>query len=293
MTPSRYFLALLAKSFGFPRRSHRMVEAASEMQLLGEAEVQLGAMVWQNVEGIDALTVEYWNLRKLTKARDQAGEKLATCQHRLALAHEERLSLLSTTPDAHPGLFDDRAALVCELENLTRQRDQIVATARDVRRTYVGLKVKLEVLTKESDGSAATIEEIRKVHDRLAELHQQFTLLKQDRIRVGEEIAAGDQKIDQIDAKFQEQRQERRGQASTAFLVIGESNRDLSVLLAECSVLDTQMRQLYLDIGRYISRHSNQDPSCAAAASQCRSLIEVMRALRRSIALNHRLAEAT
>lgn len=290
MTSSRYFIALFAKAFGYVRRSHRMGDAASEMHLLRESEAQLGAMIWQNVEGIEALSVEYWNLRKLIKERDLVRAKLDACQERLDQAHEERATLLNSSPEIHQDLFDERTALLNDLELLSHQRDQVVADAREVRRTYVGLKMKLEVLTKESGGSQPDPEEIHKVKDRLVELRLQFADLKQARIRVGEEITKGDQKIDLIDEKFKAQRQERRVLASAAFQVIGEGNREISIMRAESGVLDTRMRQLYGDIGRYVSRHANQDAACAAAAAQYHGLVDVMRALRRSIALNHRLA---
>jgi hypothetical protein len=41
-----------------------MVEAAEEMHLLKEAESHLGKALWENVEGIEALSIEYWNLRR-------------------------------------------------------------------------------------------------------------------------------------------------------------------------------------------------------------------------------------
>lgn len=290
MTSSRYFIALFAKAFGYVRRSYRMGDAASEMHLLREAEAHLGSMIWQNVENIEALSVEYWNLRKLIKERDQVRAKLAACQERLDQAHEERAALLNSTPEIQQELLDERATMLADLEKLAQQRDQIVADAREVRRTYVGLKMKLEVLTKESTDTPPNLEEIHKVQARLIELRNQFTALKQDRIRIGEAIEQGDAKIDIIEEKFKEKRQERRFQASAAFQVIGEGNREISIMRAESGLLDTRMRQLFGDIGRYVSRHANQDAACAAAAAQYRGLVDVMRALRRSIALNHRLA---
>jgi hypothetical protein len=50
------------------------------------------------------------------------------------------------------------------------------------------------------------------------------------------------------------------------------------------------MRQLYAEIGRFVSRNAWQHPGCQAATANHRGLVDVMRALRRSIALNHRLA---
>ncbi len=267
-----------------------MADAASEMHLLREAEAYLGASIWDKVEGIEALSVEYWNLRKLIKERDEVRTRLAACQERLDHAHEERSNLLNSMPEENQELLGERTSLLTELEHLTHQRDQIVADAREVRRAYIGLKMKLEVLTKESSGSAANQEQIAKVKTRLGELKARFTELKMDRIAVGEAIEKGDVRVDLVDEKLKEKRQERRVHASEAFQVIGDGNKEISILRAESGVIDTRMRQLYAEIGRYVSRHSNQDPACAAAAASHHGLVDVMRAMRRSIALNHRLA---
>lgn len=287
MTSTRYFAARFAQAFGYFRRAQRMADAASEMHLLREAEAFLGAAIWERVESIEALSVEYWNLRKLVKEREEVRARLAECQQRLDQAHEERSNLLNNTPEDNRELFDERAALLAELEKLALKRDQIVAEARDVRRAYVGLKMKLEVLGNESPVDQ---EEIAKVKSRLIDLKQRFAELKDQRIAVGEEIERGDVKVDLVEEKIKEKRSERREKASETFQLIGEGNKEISGLRAESGVLDTRMRQLYGEIGRYVSRNANQDPACAAAASTHRGLVDVMRALRRSIALNHRLA---
>ena len=290
MTSTRYFIARFAQAFGYFRRSQRMGDAASEMHLLREAEAQLGAEIWEKVEGIEALSVEYWNLRKLIKERDDVRARLAARQKRLDQAHEERTNLLNSPPVIQQELLDERTALLTEIENLSLNREQIVTAAREVRRAYVGLKMKLEVLTKESAGSAHNQEDIAKVKTRLTELKNRFAGLTLDRIRIGEEIETGDAKVDLVDEKIKEQQQHRQVEASSAFQVISEGNKEISILRAESGVLDTRMRQLYAEIGRYISRHANQDLACAAAAASHSGLVDVMRALRRSIALNHLLA---
>lgn len=287
MTSTRYFAARIAQAFGYFRRAQRMADAASEMHLLREAEAFLGAAIWERVESIEALSVEYWNLRKLIKERDEVRARLAECQGRLDQAHEERSMLLNNSPEDSMELLDERAELLAELEKLAVKRDQIVAEAREVRRAYVGLKMKLEVLTNESPVDP---NEISKVKARLIELKQRFAELKDERIEVGQAIEKGDLKVDLVDEKIKAKRAERREKASETFQMIGEGNKEVSVLRAESGVLDTRMRQLYGEIGRYVSRNAGHDPACAAAASTHSGLVDVMRALRRSIALNHRLA---
>jgi chromosome segregation ATPase len=290
MTSSRYFIARFAQAFGYFRKNHRMADAASEMHLLREAEAQLGAAIWEKVEGIEALSVEYWNLRKFIKEKELIRTKLAECQARLDQAHEERATVLTNTPEVHQELFDQRVALLIELETLARRRDEIVGEAREIRRTYDGMKMKLEVLTKESSGSESNIQQIEQVRARLAELKAKFSELKHQRIRIGTEIEEGDAKVDIVDGHLNEKKMTRRIHASEAFQLIGDGNKEMSILRAESGVLDTQMRQLYAEIGRFISRHAAQDPACAKVAASHQGLVDVMRALRRSIALNHRLA---
>lgn len=290
MTSTQYLIARFAQAFGYFRKSHRLSDAASEMHLLREAEAHLGAAIWENVENIEDLSVEYWNLRKLIKERDIIHAKLAACQETLDQAHENRATLLNSTPETQQALFEQRQNLLAELEQLTYQRDQIVTDAREIRRAYVGLKMKLEVLTHEAADAAPNPEEIRKVKERLLDLKSRFAQLKQQRLIIAESIEAGDAKVDAVDLKINDHKQERRGHASAAFQVIGEGNREISSMRAECGLLDTRIRQLYAEIGRYISRHASRDPACAKASASHRGLVDVMRALRRSIALNHRLA---
>ncbi|MFZ9937136.1 MAG: hypothetical protein ACO3JG_08730, partial [Luteolibacter sp.] len=263
MTSTKYFIARIAQAFGYVRRPQRMANAASEMHLLREAEAYLGEAIWQKVENVEKLSVEYWNLRKLMKERMAVEEKLQNCQARLDKAHQERAELLNSMPEENEELFNQRVALLAELESLAVQRDKIVADAREVRRAYVGLKMKLEVLASESGGVSAGFEDAEKVKARLQKLKKRFAELKDERMRIGGLIEQGDNKLDKLDQFLKQERLKQREHASQAFQVIGEGNKEISILRAESGLLDTQMRQLFGEIGRYVSRHSHLDPSCA------------------------------
>ena len=290
MTSSRYLIARVAQTFGYFRKNQRMADAASEMHLLREAEAQLGMAIWEKVEDIEELSVEYWNLRKFIKEKELIRKKVEDCQIELDKAHEKRVSVLNNTPEVHQELMDQRIHLLTELETLAWRRDEIVAEAREVRRAYDGFKMKLEVLTNESKGSEADKEKIAEVKRRLTDLKLKFTDLKKQRLLIGAEIEAGDDKVDLVDEQLNEKKRDRRMHASEAFLVITDGNKEISILRAESGLLDTQMRQLYAEIGRFISRNTHHHPACATAASSHQGLVDVMLALRRSIALNHRLA---
>ena len=290
MTSSRFYIARFAQAFGYFRRNQRMADAASEMHLLREAEAYLGAAIWENVGNIEELSVEYWNLRKFIKEREIVREKLDACQAKLNQAHEERVVVLNNNPEIQQDLIDERIALLVGLEQLATKRDEVIASARDVRRAYDGLKMKFQVLTKESAGSADHLAEIEKVKAELISLKVKFSELKNERIRIGEKIEADDAKVDAVEEQLSAKKKNRMVNASEAFQVIGDGNKEMSILQAECGVLDTQMRQLYAEIGRYVSRNAFQSAPCAEAAASQKGIVVVMRAIRRSIALNHRLA---
>ena len=260
MTSSRYLMARFVQAFGYFRKNQRMADAASEMHLLREAEAQLGALVWQNVEDIEELSVEYWNLRKFIKEQEIIHKKLAACQARLDQAHEERATVLNKTPEVHQELHGERVALLTQLETLARRRDEIITEAREVRRAYDGLKMKLEVIGKESTDSAAHLDQIEKVKIRLAELKTRFADLKQQRIRIGTEIEEGDVKVDLVDDQLNEKKKSRRLHASEAFQVIGDGNKEMSILRAENGVQDTQMRQLYAEASAVSRRDAGAAP---------------------------------
>jgi len=287
MTPTRYFLARTALAFGISRKQRRMAEAANETHLLREAEQLLGERVWNRVEQVEELGIEYWNLRRLVAEKKEIREKLIEAEDLLAEAHDQRASLLSEKSATHDELSIERAELLQELDELARDRDAIVNKARGLRRLYDGMKTKLEVLKSESREDQQTTATTRA---RMSDLRSQFEALKEERDRVAALIEKRSVVLDQIDDKIDGERTKHRSEAAEAFQMIGEANRRISSFKAELGLLDTQMNQLYGEIGRHVSRNTKINPHCREASGEFGALVEVMRALRRSINLNHRLA---
>lgn len=285
MTTTRYIFARVAQAFGVHRRQRRMSEAASEMHLLREAEQVLGQSVWEQVEEVEELGVEYWNLRRLIQERDEIREKLDACEAILSEAHEQRSNLLGAKSDIQQSLEDRRTGMLAELEKLAKERDDVIQQAREIRRVYDGLKMKLEVIQSQGQSDA-----VDKTRTRMAELKTRFTELKQSRDRVAALIAKGDEEVAAVEQDLDVERQKHRAEASVAFQQIGQANRDISTLKAQYGLVDTQMRQLFSEIGRYVSRNASANDQCQKAAKGHVPMIEVMRALRRSVAMNHRLA---
>ncbi|MEP4078631.1 hypothetical protein [Haloferula sp.] len=289
MTTTRYLIARVAQAFGISRRQRRMAEAASETHLLREAEQILGERIWEHVEDVEELGIEYWNLRRLHSECKRLRTELASSEDVLAAAHEQRASLLSEKSDEQDKLEDDRLQLLTSLEELARERDEVVTRAREVRRLYDGLKTKLEVLKEEEREDVVVIDKTR---TRMVELRSKFDGLKSDRDRVAREISKRDDDLDNIDQKLESERKKHREEASVAFQQIGDANRAISEFKAELGLIDTRMQLLFGEIGRHISRNATANAECRTASRSDRPMVDVMAQLRKSIKLNHRLSNA-
>lgn len=288
MTSNRYFFCLIAKTFGYRRKNVYMTEAAGETHLLKEAEYHLGMAIWQKAENIEAVSVEYWNLRKLVKERERLSTELEACRKQLANAHEERTDLIGINKEPYQDLVNQRLVTLKYLEELASERDLIVTKAREIRRAYDGVKAKEEVLIKEGTHSP---EEFAAISRRLLQLKAEFSELKTQRHELGVKIARSDAKIEEIESEIQRRKKEHRQITSEAFQFIGDTNQEMSSLRAELGALDARMHQLYTEIGKHVSRSIAEDPECRKACKDHWGLVDVMESLRKSILLNHKLAD--
>ncbi|MES2995612.1 MAG: hypothetical protein V4733_02255 [Verrucomicrobiota bacterium] len=290
MTRSGFLLFRIGKALGYFRKAHRMADLAAETHLLRDAETHLGSRIWREVENIEALAVEYWNLRKLAKESARLEGELAACQEQLDSAHRERAAMLNEAPGNVREFQERRGSQIKLLENLARERDRVIHDARGIRREFVGQRTKLEVLMKENPATERHAQEVARIQQQLLDLRKRFDGLKNQRGMIANDINAGNELIQRIEQELAGHRGHRRGTAATALQTIGEGNKAFSNLKAQKSIIDAQMRQLFGEIGRYVSRHAD-DRTCARAFAAERNLVEVMRALRRSIQLNQRLVE--
>ena len=287
MTTSRYLLARIAMAFGITRRQIRMADAAAETHLLREAEQILGERIWEKVEDVEELGIEYWNLRRLFSERDRLLKELKKSESILSGAHEQRASLLNEKSSGQEDLEEERLKLISNLEEFARERDAIVARAREVRRVYEGLKTKLEVLAEENREDAGVV---RQTKERMNDLRGSFEELKAERDAVADRIKQFDDKLDSVDGRLEGERKKHREEASEAFQQIGDANRAISEIKAELGLIETRMHQLFAEIGRHVSRNAGTNHECRDASKGHTAMVEVMGALRKSINLNHRLA---
>ena len=287
MTSTQYLFYYAASALGIRSQKRRMIHAADEKHLLLEAESYLGKAIWEQVEHIEELSVEYWNLRKLMKEHDRVADVLKIQQQQLAEIHAERAGHLRATNEPFQDLLEERQNLFNSLKELVTNRDMILNEARDVRRLYEGRKVKQEILT--NDEASKEEEELSDIKIKIGQLRSRFSLLKVEGKKIADRIAEESVKIDEVDAEIMKRKLARRELASDAFQHIVDINQKISKLSSEMSALDTQISRLYGGIGKFVSRNL-ANPECLKVCSDMQWLTFTMSALRKSITWNYKIA---
>ena len=286
MNSSRYIISRLLLSFGLHRKNKRLLEAAEESHLLRQAEEILGEDVWEQVEDIEQISVEYWNLRKLRMKVSKFEGAMTEAGEVLHSSHDERNEILSQTNKECQALEEKRLGYRNEAKELIAQRDRMISEAKLIKRKYEASRTKIEVIGLEGGGDEVIDKERQKIDSYKLELQN----LKKDRDALALKIQSLDHKIIQIEEMLGNDRQRLRDEASSAYQSIGKANRDISKLGAEVALVESEMKLHYSEIGRYVSQHVGLDPDCAQIGKEYSSLIVQMQSLRSSIALNHKLA---
>ena len=286
MTRTRYLLWRIGQNFGISMTRRHATNAASELHLLREAEEILGRLCWIDAENIDELSVEYWNLRKLTKRHEDLGQKIDSANDSLQKSHDHRSELLGLVADSTKDLVAERETLITKSERLASEREVILADARSVKRRHDGIKTKLDFLTSESGTHTPAVEESKK---ELLKLKGRFKSLREIRDTLAVKIDNLDKEIKSLDARIEKRRGDMRDEAFGSYQNIGKANRAISSTRSEFGNLENEMVLLFADIGRYIlTNHTH--PMLAKMVRKNRSLVNQMAALRISINFNNQLS---
>jgi chromosome segregation ATPase len=287
MTPSKYLICQIAARFGFAWKNVRLGQAASETHLLKEAETFLGEAVWKMTENIEALSMQYWNLRKFTKEYEHISQEIEQLREKFYDNYQQQTDDLQSTQHVYLEFTDERKQILSRIDGLARERDKVIARARDVKRRFEGVSAKQEVINHEGIDPG----EMEKIVAHMKDLKIEFKKLKEQREKIAEDTAAANQRIQEIEDIVREKKQHGKSKAMLTSQSIGDANQQISSRRAQLNHLNAQMTQLYAEIGRHISIHAPTEHACAKICIKYRGLVNVMSALRRSIHFNHKLAE--
>ncbi len=287
MTHGRYIIASLLQHFGVRRKSKRMTDAAFETHLMRDGEEILGAYCWEKAEHIEELSMQYWSLRKLKKGEKSLLAKIKESESILAAAQEQRASEINRANDLGEIFLDERTTLFESVEELSKDRDLIIAEAAQTKKRHAALKMKVKVLQEENLNQESS--EIQKSRNELAALRETFS---NDKIRleiIDSQLEQLKDQLDQIKGKIDLETGSING-TSEVFSHISKANRDITKHRADLGIIQEEQATLFHDVGRFLNINSTRI-DCREACRGHGLIQEQTRLLQESIELNQKLVD--
>lgn len=281
-----YLVARLFAKCGIYRKTKRLTDAADESHLLKQAEIILGVDLWSECESVEELSVEYWTLRKLEKEKDELQFRFDEANRELEHCSEQRNQVLNNANESYQSLECDLAALIRNRDDLSKERDSIIAKAHLERRKIESIRTKVEVLLSQPE----QVDEVEHANNLIAQYLEDFDQLKVSRNLIAADISVVSVEIESLKKLISDERNNLKAEASVGFQSIGKANRESSQIAADIGLLDLTMQKSYIKIGHYLSRNSGIDPVCSKICAKHMGVINQMRSLRESILRNQKIA---
>jgi hypothetical protein len=287
MTQGRYIIASLLQHFGVRLKSKRMTDAAFETHLMQDGEEILGAYCWKDVEHIEELSMPYWSLRKLKLEEENLVSHIKKAEEILAEAQRARASEVDRSIGLGETFLNERTTLFDTIEELSRDRDIIIAEAAQTKKRHSALKMKVKVLQEEAEVQESA--EIQKARNELAALRENFTTEKNRLDLVDKKLGKMKDEMGQIQGKIDLESDSMNG-SSKVFSRISKANRDITKHRADLGLIQEEQAILFHEVGRFLNIHSTRF-DCREACQEHEGIQEQTRLLQQSIDLNQKLVD--
>lgn len=287
MTRSSYLLAQCFKAIGFPFTQRRLTNAAGELQLLRESEMILGYYVWEHTDNLDVVSTEYSTIRMMMEEREMLNKDITQLKDRVAKASHSDQKPKDLKKSNRQQLIAQHNNIAARADSIVAKNEQVTEEARKVRQEYNKLNDKIkEMKTKEEPAHRYKEEE-----DQLNDLKHQFEALKQSRQRNDQTLVVYTRKLEELEEQIHQVTDAQESDEVTEqYLSIGQANRKISNMQSQIGIIDYKLNELYASIGHKLTRQHAQDPLCRKAIKSKSKLVKIMKALRKSIDYNHRIA---
>ena len=288
MTSQQFFFANILKKLGIQRKQKRLQAAATELQLLREAEEILGRSVWTKVKELEHYKVNYWEINNLLHERAELTKNISEIKTKIEniKQNQENRFRAKSTPDHDIETnYQKQKDLVDELK---KEQINISDIAANIKRSYDGSAAKLEALNLEKNINQA---EIDKEKIKINQLKDKFSHLKEKKADSDRKLAKQTAILSKITESFELSKRTYKDTAAGNYEIMGKANKAISAYRSKIGLLDNKIIDHYNEIGKHISKECFTDKECRKAVKGKFNLCKVMQALRQSIDFNHTLAD--
>lgn len=287
MTKGYYLISSFLQHFGVRRKSKRMTDAAFETHLMQDGEEILGAYCWEKIEHIEELSMQYWSLRRLKRAEKSILSQINDAEKILASAQKQRASEVDHSIELGETFLGEQATIFESIEELSKDRDLIIAEAAKTKKRHSALKMKVKVLQEEDEAHESS--EIHEARNELAALRKFFATDKTRLDLIEVKLEQQNDQLNKIKGKIDLASGPLSG-ASEVFSTISQANRDITKHRADLGLVQEEQATLFHEVGRFLNINSMRI-DCREACQDHRGIQEQTRLLRQSIDLNQKLVD--
>lgn len=284
MTKTRYLIARLLQSFGIERKNKRLADAALEMHLMTDGEELLGGQCWQNITDIEELSVEYWELRRLSDEALELQQKISEAESILLEAQQNRAQIVGTSAGQNQNNQSKREQTYLKFDQLNKKRDSMMTEATVVRRKHDALKLQIQVLEKDPDAA----DEINTCREKLETVKEKFQHYKAEIDKINTKIKNEQLTLNDIQSEKRDKVHTPSNEVNESFVKISDANRQITHHQAKLGVINDRQAVLHRTVGRYLNQNAKR-PDCKKACARHRSLLIQTQLLASSSKLNRAL----
>jgi chromosome segregation ATPase len=287
MTHRQFIIASCLKKLGLPRKKKRLQDAATELQLLREAEEILGRNVWIKVKDLERYKDNYSAINNLLQERVEFSEKIQDIKSKIQdikQNQEAKFKKINNSDNNIEEMYEKQKAVV---EKIKSEQSDISDIAANIKKSFDRATAKLQAIITDGDDA----NEILAQKTNIEQLKDKFTDLKDKKSFSDKKLAKQNAILLKISELQQASNSSYKETASGNFEVMGKANHALSLYRVEISALDNKIIDHYNEIGKNISKECYSDEKCRAAVIGKFKLCKIMKSLRSSINFNQSLAE--
>ncbi|MEM7146493.1 MAG: hypothetical protein AAF591_15260 [Verrucomicrobiota bacterium] len=282
-----FLLSSLGKQLGIRRRAAWRTAINREHHLLKSAEQSLGEQAWKEVENIEELAIEYWEIKDIENQQLELEKRNRSLEEEVETSRIERESI---TGQIDESLEQKRGELIDKnsaLDAITSEIEQLQHEKRVIEKRFEALKLKRKVLIEQDENAP----EAQTIYESLKSLKEEHIAKKQALADRKRDSIDAESEITNFNAELNDLQESVRQKTAGVTEDFNQLSRRVAQNRARIGALELTKNRAFVRIGRHLGL--NRDAGGGELQIVCRnhrSMVSRIIRLRRSISFHRRLA---
>jgi chromosome segregation ATPase len=283
-----FLLSNLGKKLGMRRPAAWRASINREHHLVKTTEQALGEQAWQEIEEIEELTIEYWEIKDIENQQAELEKRNRTLEAEIEIFRNQREEITKRINKKLERKRDELIDKTSTVDSIATETEQAEHEKRVIEKRFEALKLKRKILM-EQDG---TPEESQAIYDTLKELKVEHTEKKRSLAAPIRASKEAEQAVAATNGEINALQDSIREETADVTEEFNQLSRRVAQNRSRIGALELTKGRALVRIGRYLGLHQDDPiPETQAVCSNHRDLVSRIVRLRRSINFHRRLAE--